>query len=122
AWARVPSPAVAPGEGLALEIGEVGTVAVESAEAVTVSWQADDGRDGRAVLPAGGGVVPTGPGRVRLSIDAGPAWQAAEREVVVPAGGEVAVEAALEPAFSVGRRVLVALPWHGDRSRTHRGT
>jgi hypothetical protein len=121
---RLPSPTIAPGRGLTLEIGPAGSVRLDVQDVggpVVARWSAG-GRSGETVVLPPGGFVPTGPGTVELWLSAGPAFGRRHLRVDVPADGEIPVPVDLREVFDPGDRVLAALPWTASRSRDWRGT
>jgi len=98
--------AVAPGEDLALSLGEAGSLAVRVADERGADLAAVVERDGRSwFVPAGGTTLPVGPGTAPTRVWAGPSYEAELRSALVVAG-ETSLDVILP---RVGRRDAVVL-------------
>lgn len=125
--ARAPSPVVAPGEDVHLELGGEARVTVRPSfdgrpRTLAVQWVSSDGRAGRSTLPLDGGELGLGEGVFDLTFSAGPAWRSTETRVELRPGDHTELGVRMRPSFDPGDRVLATLSWRSDRSRTWRGS
>jgi len=112
------------GEGLDLVLGAAGSIAIAhtAGRQVAASWSDSHGRGGWRLLDPDGGTLDMGAGIYDLTLSAGPTFEPAVTRVEVSADQTVDIGMQLDIKFDPGNRVLADTSWHGDRSRTWRGT
>jgi hypothetical protein len=116
-----------PGQDLDLPAGAQGWIQLTPSwelppRPFAVTFTSEDGRSGTVVSPAEGGRLAVGGGEVALTVFGGPDVAPDRIDVQVPDGETVELGLTIKARFDAGDRVLAALGWPGDVSRTWRGT
>ncbi|MFT4621760.1 MAG: hypothetical protein ACI8PZ_000412 [Myxococcota bacterium] len=117
-----------PSVNMDLPLGERGWIDLQPSWGDTpprplgVAYRTDDGRSGRVLSAPDGGRLVIGAGGVDLEFFGGPDLAPVTARVVVPDGEVTSLGIELHQRFDPGDRVLAALGWPGDGSRTWRGT
>lgn len=113
------SPALALGPSGSLTL-TVGWPSAAAPRPLRATWTTAEGRTGAARLDTRGGTLPVGPGLVRVTVDAGPAWLPWSAELRVPDDGAVELGLQLDRAVVSTTHVAASLGWPAWRDRTVR--